>query len=168
MSDCARFRELIEQRLSGPLPEARRLELAEHCAACPDCAELKVADAEMTAFAEGLEPTAAELLEIRRAVLRQARRDASEPHAKRWRAPWWRAALAAAALVLAAGGFVLGRRSGSAASLDRDPVMRELQRVALVSKTIRATGRQGAGTHRIVLRTINGDVYLSRAAGASK
>lgn len=35
-------------------------------------------------------------------------------------------------------------------------------------KTIRATGRQGAGTHRIVLRTVNGDVYLSRAPGASK
>ena len=31
-------------------------------------------------------------------------------------------------------------------------------------KTIHAIGKQGAGTHRIVLRTVNGDVYLTRAA----
>ncbi|MEO8503332.1 MAG: hypothetical protein ABI609_05500 [Acidobacteriota bacterium] len=31
-------------------------------------------------------------------------------------------------------------------------------------KTIHATGKQGAGTHRIVLRTVNGDIYLTRAA----
>jgi hypothetical protein len=30
-------------------------------------------------------------------------------------------------------------------------------------KLIRATGRQGAGTHRIELVTINGDIYLTRA-----
>jgi predicted anti-sigma-YlaC factor YlaD len=97
MSDCPRFHALIESRLTGPLSEASSAELAEHCRTCAECAALAAADAELTALAVELEPSEGELLEVRRGVLRQARRDAVELRPTVWSTPWRRAALTAQA-----------------------------------------------------------------------
>ncbi|MEO8503331.1 MAG: hypothetical protein ABI609_05495 [Acidobacteriota bacterium] len=130
---CATFRDFIERRsLEEEHPaDCRTIEM--HCATCADCAAIEAADAKLRAVARELEPEPGELAEVRRAVLRQARLDTPSPVAQHWNWLSWRLpAAAAAGLAMLAVAFLAGRRAAST-EVPRNPLVRELGRMALVS-----------------------------------
>lgn len=131
MSPCDAIQPALERLVLGEATEGDRTLVDDHCRACGDCRELLAADRALQALASAAEPPLAALAEVRRGVVRQARLEAASPRAG-WRALGWpRLALAgAAAAALLVVGVAVGRATAGRGATLRDPLGRELLRVA--------------------------------------
>lgn len=152
MKDCDRWHQSIARRLAGEAGAAELAALAEHCRSCPDCRSLCAIDEDLRGASAAVQPDAAGLAEVRRAVMRQARGEAQRDAGAAWlprlrfsagsvapRALAPRAlaaaiaviAVIAAAAALVAAGFLLGRGGLLPPGAAPDAVAREVGRAAV-------------------------------------
>lgn len=146
MKPCDRLAELaeiVERRLLGEATPAEEDALVEHCRSCAECRSLAAVAADLRDAGTALQPDGAGLAEVRRAVLRVARRESgrAEGSARRAWQDWrdrlrgWTTSLSAAAAALLALAvslaFFAGWRSGRSAGGDHERVARAVERAAL-------------------------------------
>ncbi|HVT58493.1 MAG TPA: HEAT repeat domain-containing protein [Thermoanaerobaculia bacterium] len=168
MSDCDRLQQVIERHWTGEAAAAELAALAEHCRSCPDCRALCALDEGLRAAAASVEPDAAGLAEVRRAVLREARREAGLGAERgRWALMdgrgWRRASgllgskalrYAAAAAFLTGLGYLAGlagpaglagRTAGRAPLAEGGAIVRLLNSAASAAGADSGGGRRGEG-----------------------
>ncbi|HVT17658.1 MAG TPA: hypothetical protein VHQ90_15960 [Thermoanaerobaculia bacterium] len=146
MKDCDRWHQSIARRLAGEAGAAELASLAEHCLSCPDCRSLCAIDEDLRGASAAVQPDAAGLAEVRRAVMRQARSEAQRDAGAAWLprllssagsappraiSPRALAAVITAAAALVAAGFLLGRGGVQPPGAAPDAVAREVGRAAL-------------------------------------
>jgi hypothetical protein len=194
MKDCDRWHQSIARRLAGEAGAAELAALAEHCRSCPDCRSLCAIDEDLRGASAAVQPDAAGLAEVRRAVMRQARGEAHRDAGAAWLprlrfaagsvAPRFlalRAGPAAIAVIsvaaaLVAAGFLLGRGGVQPPGAAPDAVAREVGRAAVADDARRdpldspfiysnVRLEDGAGSRLRLGFDVSAHLELDRSAG---
>jgi hypothetical protein len=173
MTECWRFRESIERLLSDEIVQDELEQLLAHTQECANCEKLfelhhDLSDPQLRLT----EPEAADLMGVRRAVLRQIRTREAASRATivltRLRLAWLRPAvasvLAASLIVVAlAAGVLIGRGTGlSEPVTGRGTLVPEIQRAASAVHSLQDTAESPYVYSNVRLReTADGRVALS-------
>ncbi len=146
MSKCKKFEDLIQEYIAGEASAERLEPLRAHAERCPECSRVMEAHEELLRRMKDIpEPSEDRFRDMRASVIAGIRREGRERAGRAEPARpfgwglWVRLAprpafAAAAAVVLLAGGFALGRLSSPPAALTESLLLREINMQASMDK----------------------------------
>lgn len=173
MSDCERFRDILEAYLSGEAAPEDIHSLRGHAESCPQCRRVMDLHGELSQVGEGMPaPSDAQFQAMRAAVLRQIPRKgqgASERAGTKggfWRRLWAQPAARPAfafvfALALLGAGFLLGRQTAPVAGFDESLMVQEITRQAALEKGLAGYWDSPFVYSNVRFHPRNGSVSLS-------
>jgi hypothetical protein len=173
MSDCRRFKNILEAYVSGEAAHQDVLALRAHAESCTECRRAMELHGKLSQMADGMpQPSEDAFRAMRAAVLRRIPRPGREAiegsgvAAGFWRRLWARPVLGPAfafvlALAILGAGFALGRRTAPAGGFSESVIVKEIARQASLGKGLAGYWDSPFVYSNVKFHPSDGDVSLS-------